>query len=81
MVKIQKVQEKFVFETVSQHFTSKKERDNLEILSLGYLGGSLLLFGFRKDEYLYVFDFERKELQGRLQIPLKGNAPYRLISL
>jgi hypothetical protein len=59
MLKITKPQEKFVFETVSQHFTSKKERDNLEMLTLGYLGGSLLLFGFRKDEFLYVFDYER----------------------
>jgi hypothetical protein len=59
MLKITKPQERFVFETVSQHFTSKKERDNLEMLTLGYLGGSLLVFGFRKDEFLYVFDYER----------------------
>ena len=81
MVKIEKQREKFVFNTVSQHFTSKKEKDNLEMLSLGYLGGSLVLFGFRRDEYLYVFDIERREIQGRLKIPLLGNAPYRLISL
>ena len=50
---------KFNFKEVAKYFTTKtQERPDVEMRSLAYLGHSQLLFGFLRDPFMYLFNYE-----------------------